>query len=139
MTHNHILTKSMDKAIGNKRKALSPSPIDQVENNACARLCGSEHRYTVTEEWKGSEHSVWDQLHTAFPASSTLQAKVDISKFYLNYSGCPNWCVSMDCVCFNCTQMRDTYIMYAHRLMEEAILANMPVPGHAAPINILIS
>ena len=119
------------KQTATNARHLAHQPL--IKLSTYARLCGSENRYDVTEEWKGREPNLWEQLHNAFPAPSALQARVDVANFYANYSGCPQWCVSMDCICFNCTQMQDTYIPYAHQLMEQAILANMPMPGRTAP------
>ena len=123
----------MDKPNMNKRKTFSPSSIEQVEQDTYSRLCGTDNRYEVSEEWKGREPDLWEQLHSEFPAPSNIQAEVDVLKFYHNYRGCPDWCVTMDCICFNCTQMQDAYIPYAHQLMDESILANMPMPGRKAP------
>ena len=126
--HNHIWYHKMDKPNMNKRKTFSPSSIEQVEQDTYSRLCGTDNRYEVSEEWKGREPDLWEQLHSEFPAPSNIQAEVDVLKFYQNYRGCPDWCVTMDCICFNCTQMQDAYtsIPYAHQLMKESILANMP-------------
>ena len=100
----------MDKPNMNKRKTFSPSSIEQVEQDTYSRLCGTDNRYEVSEEWKGREPDLWEQLHSEFPAPSNIQAEVDVFKFYQNYRGCPDWCVTMDCICFNCTQMQDAYI-----------------------------
>ena len=54
----------MDKPNMNKRKTFSPSSIEQVEQDTYSRLCGTDNRYEVSEEWKGREPDLWEQLHS---------------------------------------------------------------------------
>ena len=91
-------------------------------------LCGSEDRYIVPKGWRGRESGPWE-MRNEFPAPAAIQAEADLVMFYLSYTGCPSFCVSMECVCFNCTQMQEMYIPYAQQLMEAPILDNIPVPG----------
>ena len=72
-------------------------------------------------------------LHNEFPVPSAIQAEADLFKYYMHYTGCQTFCVSMDCVCFSCTEMKHSYTMYAYGIMEASLLENIPLPGRKGP------
>ena len=112
-----------------KRQKFSPTSIEKVEKDLITRLCGNDNRYLVPDEFHGKEPTAWEQLSNAFPVPTSLQDKVQLLHFQLNYRGCPLFFTTLGCNCKNCVDMQNDYIPYAHGIMSELELDGVPTPG----------
>ena len=112
-----------------KRTQFSQSSIDKAEKDLIKRLCGNNNRYQVPDDFRGKEPTTWEQLSNAFPVPSSLQDKVQLLHFQLNYRGCPLFFTTMGCTCMNCIDMQNDYIPYALGVMSDLELDAVPTPG----------